>query len=138
MGVTEEDPQLEVKLENPPGPPGPPGPVEPVYTFKNKNYQHSNITDGKKKPWKTLKQILAQEQSLPWPDSAITYSSLDAPPSFKPAKKYSDVSGLEALYTDPQTKLNYCSTEEFNEIRRLPSDIIQGYLALRKANTLLQ
>ena len=32
----------------------------------------------------------------------VTYGSIDAPPSFKPAKKYSDVSGLPAVYTDPQ------------------------------------
>lgn len=111
----------------------------PVYTFKNKDFQHANVTaDGKRKPWKPLKQIIAQEQSLPWPDSAVTYSSLDAPPSFKPAKKYADLSGLEAPYTDPQTKLNYATGEEFTEIRRLQSDIIQGYLSLRKANSSLQ
>lgn len=68
----------------------------------------------------------------------MTYSSLEAPPSFRPAKKYSDISGLEALYTDPQTRLHYSTAEEFAEIRKLPSDIVQGYLALRKANTQLQ
>jgi len=106
--------------------------------FKNEDYQHANICNGRKKPWKTLKQILSQEQSLAWPDDAITYSSLDSPPSFKPAKKYSDISGLLAHYTDPQTKLNYSSAEEFQHIRTLPSDIVQGYLAVRKANSLLQ
>ena len=34
--------------------------------------------------------------------------------------------GLEAVYTDPQTRLNYSNAEEFQEIRRLPSDIVQG------------
>jgi len=111
---------------------------KPNYSFKNVDFQHLNISNGKKKPWKTLKQVLSQEQSLVWPESAVTYSSLDAPPSFRPSKKYSDLSGLEALYTDPQTKLHYASTEEFQEIRRLPSDIVQGYLTLRKANALLQ
>ncbi|XP_023323310.1 INO80 complex subunit C-like [Eurytemora carolleeae] len=110
----------------------------PSYPFKNNQFKHSNISNGKKKPWKTLKQILAQEQTLSWPETAVTYSSLDAPPSFKPSKKYSDLSGLEAVYTDPQTRLNYSNAEEFQEIRRLPSDIVQGYLSLRKANTLLQ
>jgi len=106
--------------------------------FKNKDYQHTNNVGGKKKPWKTLKQILTLEQSYSWPDSAVTYSSLEAPPSFRPAKKYSDITGLEALYTDPQTKLHYSSPEEFQEIRRLPSDIVHGYLSLRKANPQLQ
>lgn len=41
--------------------------------FKNPNYQNLsrtvNIT-GKKKNWKSLKQILAHERSLPWPANA--------------------------------------------------------------------
>jgi hypothetical protein len=64
--------------------------------------------------------------------------SMDAPPSFRPSKKFSDVSGLESKYTDPQTKLNYSSTQEFKIIRKLPSDIVAGYLTLRKANIQLQ
>jgi len=107
-------------------------------SFKNKNFEHSNKIGNKKKAWRTLKQILAVEQSLPWPQDAVTYSTIDAPPSFRPAKKYSDISGLAAPYTDPQTKLNYAVAEEFAEIRKLPSDIVQGYLTLRKANTQLQ
>ena len=108
------------------------------FVFKNPNFKHSNIVGVKKKPWKTLKQILSVEQSLTWPEDAVTYSSLEAPPSFRPAKKYSDISGIESPYTDPQTKLNYACSEEFAEIRKLPSDIVEGYLALRKANTQLQ
>jgi len=106
--------------------------------FKNKNFQHSNVVGTRKKPWRTLKQILAAETVLDWPEDAVTYSTLEGPPSFKPAKKYSDLSGVEALYTDPQTRLNYACPEEFAEIRKLPSDIVQGYLTLRKANTQLQ
>ena len=111
---------------------------KPKCVFKNPNFKHSNVVGNKKKPWRTLKQILAAEQSLSWPDEAVTYSSLEAPPSFRPAKKYSDLSGLEASYTDPQTKLNFACSEEFAEIRKLPSDIVEGYLSLRKANTQLQ
>ena len=107
------------------------------FVFKNPNFKHSNIVGVKKKPWKTLKQILSAEQCLTWPEDAVTYSSLEAPPSFRPSKKYSDISGIESPYTDPQTKLNYACSEEFAEIRKLPSDIVEGYLALRKANTQL-
>ncbi|KAB1258413.1 INO80 complex subunit C [Camelus dromedarius] len=63
--------------------------------------------------------------------------SIDAPPSFKPAKKYSDVSGLLANYTDPQSKLRFSTIEEFSYIRRLPSDVVTGYLALRKATSIV-
>lgn len=85
-----------------------------------------------------MKQIINQEQSLSWPDNAVTYGSIDAPPSFKPAKKYSDISGLEATYTDPQTKMHYATTDEFKVIRKLPGDIVGGYLTLRRANIQLQ
>ena len=68
----------------------------------------------------------------------VTYSTIDAPPSFRPAKKYSDISGMPACYTDPHTKLNYSTAEEFKLIRKLPSDIVAGYLTLRRANTQLQ
>lgn len=84
----------------------------------------------------------------------FTDSSISAPPSFKPAKKYSDISGLiviilkclciniqliflyfffffKAKYKDPQTSLYYAGHEEFSTVRNLPSDIITGYLTLR-------
>ncbi|XP_059423904.1 INO80 complex subunit C-like [Carassius carassius] len=105
--------------------------------FKNPNFVHSGIggaAAGKKnRTWKNLKQILAAEKALPWKITDPNYCSIDAPPSMKPAKKYSDISGLLANYTDPQTKLRFASTEEFSYIRQLPTDVVTGYLALRKA-----
>ncbi|TMW49570.1 hypothetical protein DOY81_005358 [Sarcophaga bullata] len=108
----------------------------PKLTFKNPKFSYIE-PGGKKFVWKSLKQIVTQEKSLPWPDDVVLYSSLNAPPSLKPAKKYSDISGLEAPYTDPQTKLHYHNAEEFRIIRTLPSDIIQGYLALRGATNIV-
>jgi INO80 complex subunit C len=98
------------------------------------------MISGKKRLWKPLKQILTQEMT----DNSTTegsksnYGSIDAPPSFKPAKKYSDISGLEANYTDPHTKLNYFNVVEFKVIKKLPSDLVAGYLTLRRANIQLQ
>lgn len=107
------------------------------FPFKNPNFAHSGIggaAAGKKnRTWKNLKQILAAEKALPWKITDPNYCSIDAPPSMKPAKKYSDISGLPANYTDPQTKLRFASTEEFSYIRQLPTDVVTGYLALRKA-----
>ncbi|MBN3300832.1 IN80C protein, partial [Amia calva] len=103
--------------------------------------QHSGIggaAAGKKnRTWKNLKQILAAERVLPWQLSEASYCNIDAPPSFKPAKKYSDISGLPANYTDPQTKLRFSSTDEFSYIRMLPTDAVTGYLALRKASCIV-
>ena len=41
---------------------------------------------------------------------------------------------FQAKYTDPQTKLRYATTEEYARIRLMPSDLVTGCLALRKAN----
>ncbi|KAJ8288426.1 hypothetical protein COCON_G00010850 [Conger conger] len=123
-----------------------PGPaaVEPTakpLPFKDPNFVHSGIggaAAGKKnRTWKNLKQILAAERALPWQLSDPNYYNIDAPPSFKPAKKYSDISGLPANYTDPQTKLRFTSSEEFSYIRLLPTDVVTGYLALRKATCIV-
>ncbi|XP_016142869.1 INO80 complex subunit C-like [Sinocyclocheilus grahami] len=109
--------------------------------FKDPNFVHSGIggaAAGKKnRTWKNLKQILAAEKTLPWKITDPNYCSLDTPPSMKPVKKYSDISGLPANYTDPQTKLHFASTEEFSYIRQLPTDVVTGYLALRKATCIV-
>ncbi|XP_036730078.1 INO80 complex subunit C isoform X3 [Balaenoptera musculus] len=77
------------------------GPLEKAakpLPFKDPNFVHSGhggAAAGKKnRTWKNLKQILASERALPWQLNDPNYFSIDAPPSFKPAKKYSDVSGL--------------------------------------------
>ncbi|XP_039313865.1 INO80 complex subunit C isoform X1 [Solenopsis invicta] len=70
---------------------------KPQPVFKNRSFQQKfrqTSTSGKKRTWRSLKQVLAQERSLPWPATVKHYSSINAPPSFKPAKKYSDISGL--------------------------------------------
>ncbi len=43
----------------------------------------------------------------------------------------------QANYTDPQTKLRFASIEEFSYIRQLPTDVVTGYLALRKATCIV-
>ncbi|XP_071004223.1 INO80 complex subunit C-like [Oncorhynchus clarkii lewisi] len=109
--------------------------------FKDPIFVHSGIggaAAGKKnRTWKNLKQILAVERTLPWKINDPNYYSIDAPPSLKPAKKYSDISGLPAYYTDPQTKLRFTSSEEFSFLRLLPTDAVTGYLALRKATCIV-
>ncbi|XP_019334699.1 INO80 complex subunit C, partial [Alligator mississippiensis] len=119
------------------------GPMEAAkpLPFKDPNFMHSGIggaAAGKKnRTWKNLKQILASERALPWQLNDPSYFNIDAPPSFKPAKKYSDISGLPANYTDPQSKLRFSTIEEFAYIRMLPSDVVTGYLALRKATSIV-
>jgi len=101
--------------------------------FKDPNFKHTNKTANKRRAWRPLKHLVSLERSLPFPEDAATYCRIEAPPSFVPAKKYSDISGLPALYTDPHSKLRYSTAEEYKLIQTLPSDIVAGYLALRKA-----
>ncbi len=65
------------------------------------------MTSSKNKTWRNLKQICSQEQQALQQQQQgqvlqdgrkdyLTYWGIDAPPSFKPAKKYSDISGLHA------------------------------------------
>ncbi|XP_078720337.1 INO80 complex subunit C isoform X1 [Lampetra fluviatilis] len=114
--------------------------VSKALPFKNPSFTHSGLGGvgvRKSRVWKNLKQIIAAERSMNWSPDDATYSNIDAPPPFKPAKKYSDLSGLPASYTDPQSKLHFSNAEEFSQVRTLPMDIVSGYLALRKATSIV-
>nr|XP_010333732.1 INO80 complex subunit C isoform X2 [Saimiri boliviensis boliviensis] len=100
------------------------GPVEKAtkpLPFKDPNFVHSGhggaVAGKKNRTWKNLKQILASERALPW--------------------QLNDPNCLLANYTDPQSKLRFSTIEEFSYIRRLPSDVVTGYLALRKATSIV-
>jgi len=67
-------------------------------------------------------------------DNIITYLTPTAPPSLLPPKKYCDITGLPARYTDPKTKLHYRGLEVWDVIRSLGPGYDQAYLAIRKAN----
>ncbi|XP_067138544.1 INO80 complex subunit C [Centruroides vittatus] len=110
---------------------------EKIPIFKDQKYFLSGkgATAGKRtRIWKSLKQIITADRLLPVPARDISYSSIDSPPSTKPSKKYSDLSGLPANYTDPVTKLRYSNSEEYAKIKTLSPDIVNDYLSLRKAN----
>ncbi|XP_055390354.1 INO80 complex subunit C [Condylostylus longicornis] len=104
--------------------------------FKKKSFINYH-SKNKKSQWKSLKQIVTYERSLPWSEDAVIYSSLNPPPSFYPAKKYSDISGLIGLYTDPETKIRYHNSEEYITVKNLPMDLRAGYLQLRGATNIV-
>ncbi|KAJ8297951.1 hypothetical protein KUTeg_024482 [Tegillarca granosa] len=83
-----------------------------IPVFKDPNFVHSSkeaASNKRTRVWKNLKQIVAAERSLPW----------------KPN---------DANYRDPETKLRYATSEEYSRIKLMPSDLVMGCLALRKAN----
>lgn len=87
-------------------------------------------TAARSKPrvWKSLKQVVTAERLQPG-----AYAALEAAPSVRPWRKYSDLSGLEAPYTDPKTKLRYADRHEYARLRLLTADQVNGYLVLRRA-----
>lgn len=104
-----------------------------VPPFKSQEWLSSRYSNHKKsKVWKSLKQILSSEKTSV--ANSVSYASLDCGPSKRPAKKYSDLSGLPAKYKDPSTQLLYHDLEEFALIKTFSNDIVNGYLELRKAS----
>nr|XP_045623318.1 INO80 complex subunit C-like [Procambarus clarkii] len=95
--------------------------------FKNPEFQHTAFRSSKKRGWRNLKQIISLERTYSWPHDCVHCNS----------KKYSDVSGLPANYTDPLTKLRFADASEFYRVRDLPMDIVNGLLELRKANSIV-
>ena len=78
-------------------------------------------------------------RSAPLPfDFRSEGSNIEVGPSIAPKKKYSDISGLEAEYTDPKTKLRYATVEEYKRVKEMPYDLVQATLALRRANVVFR
>ncbi|GAU98925.1 hypothetical protein RvY_09999 [Ramazzottius varieornatus] len=103
--------------------------------FKNQQYLRKRARvaeDERTSQYRPLKHIIGSERAE-WKDapSHPAYWTIKAPPRLKPPKKYSDISGFEAKYTDPETKLHYCDAEEFEIVRSLTRDLVQSYLRLR-------
>lgn len=68
----------------------------------------------------------------------VTYMGIEAPPSLMPKKKYCDITGLPANYTDPKTGLRYHDKEVFQVVRSLAQGVPEQYLEARNANTVLK
>ncbi|KAH6925388.1 hypothetical protein HPB50_004515 [Hyalomma asiaticum] len=88
----------------------------------------SSSTKSKPRVWKSLKQVVTAERLQPG-----AYAALEAAPSLRPWRKYSDLTGLVAPYTDPKTKLRYANRHEYARLRLLTADQVNGYLVLRRA-----
>ncbi|KAF9740389.1 hypothetical protein PMIN06_010702 [Paraphaeosphaeria minitans] len=71
---------------------------------------------------------------------AATYTNIESAPSFHPSsqRRYCDVTGLPAPYTDPKTRLRYHDKEVFGVIRTMAQNVSEGYLSARGAHTVLK
>lgn len=103
-----------------------------------------NPTQGSQDLSRLVLEKNANKSQLPPPTNgnqvfpSITYTSIQAPPSLRPKKKYCDITGLPAKYTDPKTGLQYYNAEIYRVIKGLNTAQVQEYLAARNANTVLK
>lgn len=93
---------------------------------------------GRRRAFKALKALLASQNYGRLPVSAATYTNIAAPPSTAPPKKYCDITGLPAAYTDPRTRMRYWGVGGFAAARAMPEWRVDEFLALRGANTQLK
>ncbi|KAF2663752.1 hypothetical protein BT63DRAFT_430027 [Microthyrium microscopicum] len=70
----------------------------------------------------------------------VTYTNIESAPSMHPSsqRRYCDVTGLSAPYTDPKTRLRYHNMEIFALIRQMGQSSTEQYLAARGAHTVLK
>jgi INO80 complex subunit C len=100
--------------------------VEPELPFKNPNFKRSKE--------KNFKQILLFEKTIEGEPDNLDFLRIGALPSLKPKKKYCDLSGLVAIYTDPKTLLHYFNATYYHKIQQLSDDQVKKYLELRNAH----
>ena len=69
-----------------------------------------------------------------------TYTNIESAPSLNPADKrrYCDITGLPAPYTDPKSRLRYHNKEVFDVVRHLPQGAAERYLEARGAHVVLK
>eukprot|EP00742_Colponemidia_sp_Colp-10_P004144 GILJ01004422.1.p1 GENE.GILJ01004422.1~~GILJ01004422.1.p1 ORF type:complete len:158 (-),score=21.90 GILJ01004422.1:100-573(-) len=113
---------------------------EPVWNEESFSFKKPAHTKAKvaasgrgKRSWKNLKQIILSENYSALPPDTPTYVSLEAPPPSAPPKRYCDITGFEAKYTEPTTRLRYASASLYPFIRSLPQSSVDGYLSIRNA-----
>jgi INO80 complex subunit C len=74
------------------------------------------------------------------PSMTVTYTNIESAPSLHPSsqRRYCDITGLSAPYTDPKSRLRYHNVEVFALIRQMGQTSSEQYLAARGAHTVLK
>lgn len=95
------------------------------------------------KRFKPARQIISDEvkylQTKDLKFDTPTYTSINAPPTLKPQKRYCDITGLPGKYRAPSNGLRFYNVEIYQEVvRNMSSGVDQEYLELRGANVILK
>ncbi|KAG9092064.1 chromatin-remodeling complex subunit ies6 [Ceratobasidium sp. 370] len=122
--------------------------------FKNPAY-----TKNTNRRAKSAKQVLGAEREreklgrekakpqgmdVDWAEDpdAMTFTSIEAPPSVLPQKRYCDITGLEGPYTDPASGLRYHDKSIYELIKSLailqnPASM-QAYRSVRNSHSVVK
>lgn len=84
------------------------------------------------------RNLKGQNGGLSTSGPGATYTNIESAPSLANAKRYCDITGLKAPYTDPKTRLRYHDKEVFGVIRTLGQGVAEQYLEARGAHTILK
>lgn len=106
-------------------------PDDPSLSNEQQQQQQSQPTASKKARKDTLAPVNVDV-------NYNAYLVIEAPPSVIPPKKYCDVTGLEAPYVDPKTRLRYHNAEVYELIKTFGPGLDQSYLSLRGAHITLR
>lgn len=113
-------------------------------TTKPHSFKKSHPQKKQTKRYKPARQLISDEVKYLQSKTNIkfdtpTYTSIAAPPSLKPTKKYCDITGLDGKYKSPSNNLRFYNVEIYQEvIRHMPPSLDQEYLSLRGANVVLK
>nr|GAT52008.1 predicted protein [Mycena chlorophos] len=94
--------------------------------------QQERIESGMEVDGETTPAVGEDEEDFP------TYTSIEAPPSLLPQRHYCDITGLEAPYTDPATRLRYHDKSIYELIKGLSPAAVKDYLAARGVNSIVK
>ena len=90
----------------------------------------------------SLSKLVLEKSLKPVPGAVAaptaTYTNIESAPTLAHQKRYCDVTGLPASYTDPKSRLRYHNKEVFALIRSLPQSSNELYLEARGAHTILK
>ncbi|EGV63185.1 chromatin-remodeling complex subunit ies6 [Yamadazyma tenuis] len=112
-------------------------------TTKHHSFKSSTKVKPSNKRFKPARQLISDEikylQTKSLKFDTPTLTSITAPPTLKPSKKYCDITGLEGKYRSPSNNLRFYNVEIYQEvIRHMPPGLDQEYLSLRGANVILK
>ena len=112
------------------------GAVTPMPT--NSAIQYSNISQAAQNLSTMVLERNLQNSVSSGP--VATYTNIESAPSLHPAhqRRYCDITGFPAPYTDPKSRLRYHNKEVFDVVRHLPQGQAERYLEARGAHVVLK